>query len=316
VTHIDMAPILWQLSAAVALKRSCPPSPDAEPQPQPLPLMALPELMWGVLGDIMVHDLQEALTTFPRARTLRLTCDWRPSFIPPSLTGLSIDLTDGGPVTPSLLSALPGMLEARGARLDRLELILPSKFEYLSDGLVHLAEALRCCAPTLKALSLSAAEDESVDDANDEADGYDDPVERLRMQWAGVLTGVSACRELQVLLLPRIEVEPLFPPGTVFARLTHLEISDYERERPPDAGVMGLWEVVEPGGLTALARLSVRFEGRWGGMEEVCVLVALVLGADEPAGLILPKVRLLSTDRLLGLRIVRNRQVLSYRDKP
>jgi hypothetical protein len=94
-------------------------------------------------------------------------------------------------------------------------------------------------------------------------------VEGLRVHWAELLAGVSACRELEVLVLPRIEVEPLFPPGTAFGRLTHLDICDYEREHSPDAGVVGLWELMASGGLPALAKLRVRLEGRWGGLEEV-----------------------------------------------
>jgi hypothetical protein len=62
-----------------------------------------------------------------------------------------------------------------------------------------------------------------------------------------------------------IEVEPLFPPGTAFARLTHLEIGDYEREHPPDAGVMGLWELMASGGLPALAKLKVSSRAVGGG---------------------------------------------------
>jgi hypothetical protein len=83
----------------------------------------------------------------------------------------------------------------------------------------------------------------------------------MRVQWADVLAGVSACRELQVLVLPEIVLEPLFPPGTAFGRLTHLETCDDEREHPPDAGVLGLWELMASGGLPALAKLSVTQEG-------------------------------------------------------
>jgi hypothetical protein len=138
----------------------------------------------------------------------------------------------------------------------------------------------RPCAaarPRSRALSLTHAGGRSA--TSKEPEDYRSQVERLRVQWADVLAGVSACRELQVLVLPRIEVEPLFPPGTAFGRLTHLEISDHEREHPPDAGVMGLWELMASGGLPALAKLSVRLEGRWGGVEEVRTRVAPALEA-------------------------------------
>jgi hypothetical protein len=75
------------------------------------------------------------------------------------------------------------------------------------------------------------------------------------VQWADVLAGVSACRELQVLVLPRAEVESLFPPGTSFNRLTHLEMPAYEREHAPNAAdAMGLWEVMA--GVRWAARLG------------------------------------------------------------
>jgi hypothetical protein len=195
-----------------------------------------------------------------------------PSFIPPSLKALSIKMgLQKCPGVESLLRALPGILGASGARLEFLEFTLPAAgFKHLGDVLVHVAQALRCCSPTLKgflllthlnrsAFSLHASWDED----------YESQVERRRVQWTDVLAGVSACRELQVLVLPRIEIEPLFPPGTAFARLTHLEISDHEREHPPDAGVMGLWELMASGGLPALAKLSVRLEAEWEDAEEV-----------------------------------------------
>jgi hypothetical protein len=64
-------------------------------------------------------------------------------------------------------------------------------------------------------------------------------MERVRVQWAGVLAGVSVCRELRLLSLPSISMEPLFLPGTAFARLNELRMFTYKRERPPDAGMMG-----------------------------------------------------------------------------
>jgi hypothetical protein len=195
-----------------------------------------------------------------------------PPFIPRPLTALHIDLrscTGFNPFVP-LLRALPGMLEASGARLERLELQICNYNPSLDDGLVHVAQVLRCCSPTLKAFLLSAGIEQVI-----RVPSMKRRVERRRVQWPDVLAGVSACRELQVLVLPFITVEPLFPPGTSFARLTHLEISDHEREHPPDAGVMGLWELMASGGLPALAKLSVRLEGRpGGGMDEVRTRVA------------------------------------------
>jgi hypothetical protein len=204
--------------------------------------------------------------------------EW-PRFIPPSLKALRIQLYAEAPSpNQSLLRALPSMIEASGARLDRLEVILPIEFEYIGEGLVHLAQVFRVCSPTLKGLLLDIYDSELLQ-IHDEAEDYADQVDRLRVQWAEVMAGVSACRELEVLALPRIKVEPLFPPGTVFARLTHLEISDHEREHPPAARVMGLWDLVASGGLPALAKLSVRLEGRWGRVEEVRTCMAPALEA-------------------------------------
>jgi hypothetical protein len=228
------------------------------------PQLAEPQL--AALG--LVRQLP-ALTRLELAVSYRPDeiVEW-PPFIPPSLKALHIGVSlCGGPGSiESLLGALPGMLEASGARLDRLEVYIPHFFERLGDGLVHLAQVLRCCSPTLKSCSISVGFLSTL-----HADPLVEEEERLRVQWADVLAGVSACRELQVLKLPSIKVEPLFPPGTAFARLTHLEICDHERQHPPVAGVMGLWEVMASGGLPALAKLSVRLEGRrgWVGLEEV-----------------------------------------------
>jgi hypothetical protein len=209
-----------------------------------------------------------------------------PPFIPPSLKALRIIVGDyhAARTAELLLPALPGMFEAGGARLDRLEVILPSFFEAMGDGLAHVGQALRGCSPTLKGFLLSNGFNDDLhvcenDDDDDDEYGPVEEVERLRVQWADVLAGVSACRELRVLVLPRIVIEPLFPPGTAFGRLTHLEMSDHERERPPHAGVMGLWEVMASGGLPALAKLKVRFEGQWGGAEEMRRRVAPALEA-------------------------------------
>jgi hypothetical protein len=148
-----------------------------------------------------------------------------PPFVPPALKALHIALqqliTDE-----SFLRAVPGMLEGSGAKLERLEVECTcTSEEQVGEGLVYLAQALHCCSPTLKGFFLKTAE-----------------LRQSVSQWADFLVGVSACGELQMLVLPHTKVEPLFPPGTVFVRLVHLEISDSERERQPDAGVMGLWE--------------------------------------------------------------------------
>jgi hypothetical protein len=205
-----------------------------------------------------------------------------PPFIPPSLKALRIGLIpDGSPENDSPLRALPGMLAASGARLERLEVTLPSSFEAIGDGLVYLAQALRCCSPTLKGFDLCTWNVKNVEGlcVPREAEDYADQMERLRMHWADLMAGVSACRELQVLVLPRIEVEPLFPRGTAFGRLTHLEISDFQREHPPAAGVVGLWELVASGGLPALAKLKTICQGTWGGVGEVRTRVAPALEA-------------------------------------
>jgi hypothetical protein len=203
--------------------------------------------------------------------------EW-PPFIPPTLKALSIDVSGFGAATESLLRALPGMLGASGARLERLEIEIPDTFEELGDGLVHVAQVLRCCSATLKDFRLRTRK--LCARIEGEPEDYTDRVERLRVEWAELLAGVSACRELEALVLTQVEVDPLFPPGTTFGRLTHLKISDSMRERPPDdAGGVGLWELMESGGLPALAKLRVRRVGRGGGVEEVRTRVAPALEA-------------------------------------
>jgi hypothetical protein len=188
-----------------------------------------------------------------------------PPFIPPSLKALRVLVGREYPKT-SLLRALPGMLGASGARLDRLEVKINPFFKDIGDGLVHLAQVLRCCSPTLTSFRLETNACIRVDPKSED---YADQVERLRVQWADVLAGVSACRELQVLVLPAIEVGSLFPSGTAFGRLTHLDISDHGEDHTPDAGGTGVWELMASGGLPALAKLDVFLQGRWGGAEEV-----------------------------------------------
>jgi hypothetical protein len=140
---------------------------------------------------------------------------------------------------------------------------------------VHVAQALRCCSPTLKAFELGRS-------GTINATGRPSDVrsEWLRAQWADVMASVSTCCELEVLVLQPIEVETLFPPGTALARLTQLEICDYEQENPPAvAEGTGLWELMASGGLPALAKLKVMVTGRWGRVQEVRTRVAPALEA-------------------------------------
>jgi hypothetical protein len=204
-----------------------------------------------------------------------------PAFIPPSLKLLRIDTAPAACPTAitSLLRGLPGMLEASGATLDRLELNLPQDFEDMGDGLVYVAQALHCCSPTLEEFVLSTSfhngEFRVDEDAGDEV--FDSRLERLRVQWADVLAGVSACRGLQMLVIPYITAQPLFSADAAFGRLTHLEIMAYKQ----DPGVVGLWELMASGGLPALAKLSVRLAGRWGADE---VEIAMALAFEAVAG--------------------------------
>jgi hypothetical protein len=188
-----------------------------------------------------------------------------PPFIPPSLKSLRIRIDGECSATESLLQAFPGMLGASGAMLERLEVSIPSDFEAIGDGLVYLAQALRSCSTTLRDLRLGTWDCEPLQAPWSQ--GYASQVERLRVHWTDVLAGVSACRELQVLALLRIKVEPLFPPGTAFGRLIHLEIWNHEGRHSPNAGMMGLWELLASGGLPALAKLSLA--GDWECVEEV-----------------------------------------------
>jgi hypothetical protein len=59
-----------------------------------------------------------------------------PNFTPPSLKALTVDVTRvlDSLATESLLPALPDVLEASGARLDRLEIGIPVNFTDIGDG--------------------------------------------------------------------------------------------------------------------------------------------------------------------------------------
>jgi hypothetical protein len=201
----------------------------------------------------------------------------RPSFRPPSRPSASLPQKSlQVPVIESLLRALPGMIEGSGATLDSLRIDLPADFEEIGDWGTHVAEILRSCSPTLKSLRLSVGDTRVFQIARDA-----DQVERLRAQWAGVLAGVSACRELEVLVLPTsFKVEPLFPLDAAFGRLAHLEMADCKRKHPRDPGVVGLLEVMASGGLPALAKLKVVSEsGRLGGRKRVQTRMAPALEA-------------------------------------
>jgi hypothetical protein len=195
-----------------------------------------------------------------------------PPFTPPSVKKLRI-VTREGPIGRSLLCALPRLLGASGASLDCLEVEIPYLFDHLGEELVHLAQALRCCAPTLRDFRLET-DCAGLILFDVESFQFPSQVGRLRVQWAHLLAGVSACRELEVLVLPSVMVDTWFPPGTAFPRLTHLEISEQERGHPPGAGVMGLWELMASGGLPALAKLSVQFEDLCRGMAPALEAVA------------------------------------------
>jgi hypothetical protein len=107
-----------------------------------------------------------------------------PPFIPPSLKALRIILNDGGPPVESLLRALPALLGASGARLDRLEVHLDETFSYggFGEQLVHLAQALRYCSPTLEAFHLLCGDpaDPVPIDVMDEGPDHDEQEVRLR----------------------------------------------------------------------------------------------------------------------------------------
>jgi hypothetical protein len=75
-------------------------------------------------------------------------------------------------------------------------------------------------------------------------------------------------------MLPNIEVDHCFPPGTAFGRLNHLEMSEHREYTPDDTGAMGLWEVMASGGLPALIKLRVQLLGGWRGKKGVSALMA------------------------------------------
>jgi hypothetical protein len=161
----------------------------------------------------------------PALTTLRFDClraplghvQWEqpwPDFIPSTLKALHIYVYKGGD---PLLCALTRMLRASGAKLERLRVSYSYASHPVCAGLVHLAQALRYYSPTLKSFRLSWGEKPRSDQAWIVTT---DQVEQLRVEWADVLAGLSACRELQVLVLPHTIRGLFFPGGTAFVRLT------------------------------------------------------------------------------------------------
>jgi hypothetical protein len=223
------------------------------------------------------------LRHLPSLAKLKFSVNWLegdamewPPFIPPSLKEFKMDMSANSDSYQSLLLALPGMLEASGAGLERFEILIDETCVDEDGWLVPLAQILRCCSPTFRSFRLMAAAPNflspwsGLSPWSERGEGSaEESMARLRVQCADVLAGVSACRELEMLVLPCTRFEPLFPPGTAFGRLTHLEIHDNGREDPPDAGAMGLWELMASGGLPVLAKLCVFLKFPWGGVEEV-----------------------------------------------
>jgi hypothetical protein len=142
-----------------------------------------------------VGDVEPRLTALGLVRQLRALTElevyvegvvqdpleW-PPFIPPSLTRLRIDDSNpddyntGNVASDSLLlCSLPGITGISGARLERLEVLTPYEFGLLGDALVHLAQALRCCSPTLRGFLLSTQCGATRGDDDDE-------LERLPVQ--------------------------------------------------------------------------------------------------------------------------------------
>jgi hypothetical protein len=144
------------------------------------------------------------------------------------------------------------MLGASGAGLECLEFDTCLKYDReVGDRLARVAQVLRFCSSTLKVLRFA-----KIGRVYIEEDCDDDYWERLQLQWADVLAGVSSCRELQVLRLPSTWIEPLLLPAGYRLRQPH----NPRRNRfpttplfPPDAGVMGL---------PALATLKVTLDSR------------------------------------------------------
>jgi hypothetical protein len=150
------------------------------------------------LGQVELKNLQAALTSFPKARSTRL-CHGRsqgwgiaalglmrrvhtlvkleivvfsserladdpsklPPFIPPSLKALHIVIKEGAAMGEPLLCALPGVLGASGAGLDRLEVTFTRSLFHSGDQLIDVALALRCCSATLRVFRLAIITPES-----------------------------------------------------------------------------------------------------------------------------------------------------------
>jgi hypothetical protein len=78
-----------------------------------------------------------------------------PPFTPPSLETLNLWYQQDRPLV-SLLRELPSMLQASGASLKELD--VGAAFNISGDGGAALAQVLRTCSPTLKALHIHASD--------------------------------------------------------------------------------------------------------------------------------------------------------------
>jgi hypothetical protein len=159
-----------------------------------------------------------------------------PPFIPPSLKTLAITQVR---ILESLFRELPSMLQASGARLERIR--TESIFE------VSLAPVLRTCSSTLKAVQL----------CDFSGRGSTETISEL----VGGL--MSCCATLEVLICPWSVFSALPATCPAFPRLTTLRL---EGANENVEWVSPAWDIMANGRLPALATLHIKgVTGRsWG----------------------------------------------------
>jgi hypothetical protein len=204
--------------------------------------------MLGLLEEVHVSldeakqaKAMEHLRCLPQLRVLRLVCDRKcqhfPLFIPPTLKTLILEIKKRVCLE-CLLRELPSMLQASGAKLDEIELCCAE--ELRADDGAALAQVVRACSPTLKALKLT------------EDDGL------LGTAYIpGLLPGITSCCDtLEVLQCPWALFNALPFTCPTFPRLTELHLEGVIDENAPST--LRVWDIMSDGRLPALTSFYTR----------------------------------------------------------
>jgi hypothetical protein len=245
------------------------------------------EVGWGQREQPMA--LLEPLRRLPHLRRLTLSCEALlqaaseaalepafPPFIPPSLKSLTLKMRRSATVK-RLLCALPSMLQASGASLEEFEFSRTYADERHAEDGAALAQVLRQCSSTLKAVTLNG-----LSSIHDEASFGAACTQELA---PGL---VSCCDTLEVLRCHWAVFSALPATCPTFPRLTKLRFGGGRNEQIDFTPAARAWEFIASGRLPALATLEFNQarEVLWGGhdAEGAIEVLRLVVRAFEAVG--------------------------------